>query len=79
MRFWRSASGRYSHACLNVTNKSTLSLHIAAYENSNEAFASDFSVDENIGGLKKEKLGSIKTSKHCFTDRLMVLKSRVML
>uniref|UniRef100_A0A914Q9W0 Uncharacterized protein n=1 Tax=Panagrolaimus davidi TaxID=227884 RepID=A0A914Q9W0_9BILA len=56
---------------LKITNKSTLSLHIAAYENSNEAIASDLFDDENIEGLKKEKLGSIKTSKHCFIDRLM--------
>uniref|UniRef100_A0A914QVI2 Uncharacterized protein n=1 Tax=Panagrolaimus davidi TaxID=227884 RepID=A0A914QVI2_9BILA len=56
---------------LNITNKSTLSLQIAAYENSNEAVASDLFGDKNIEGLKKEKLGSIKTSKHCFTDCLM--------
>jgi hypothetical protein len=56
---------------LNITNKSTLSHHIAAYENSNEAAASDLFGDENTEGLKKEKLESIKTSKRCFTDRLM--------
>uniref|UniRef100_A0A914PLM8 Uncharacterized protein n=1 Tax=Panagrolaimus davidi TaxID=227884 RepID=A0A914PLM8_9BILA len=48
---------------LKTTNKSTLSLHIAAYENSTEAVSSD--------GLKKGKLGSIKPSKHCFADCLM--------
>uniref|UniRef100_A0A914PHH1 Uncharacterized protein n=1 Tax=Panagrolaimus davidi TaxID=227884 RepID=A0A914PHH1_9BILA len=57
---------------LNITNKSTLSLHIAAYENSNEAVASDLFDDENIEGSKKENLGFTKTSKQCFTDRLMV-------
>uniref|UniRef100_A0A914Q3U6 Uncharacterized protein n=1 Tax=Panagrolaimus davidi TaxID=227884 RepID=A0A914Q3U6_9BILA len=56
---------------LNITNKSTLSLHISAYENSNEAVALGLFDDENIEELKKEKLGSIKISKHCFTDRLM--------
>uniref|UniRef100_A0A914PTT2 Uncharacterized protein n=1 Tax=Panagrolaimus davidi TaxID=227884 RepID=A0A914PTT2_9BILA len=55
----------------NIPNKSTLSLRIAAYENSNEAVASDLFDDENTEGLKKEKIGSIKTSKHCFTGRLM--------
>uniref|UniRef100_A0AC35GXL7 Protein kinase domain-containing protein n=1 Tax=Panagrolaimus sp. PS1159 TaxID=55785 RepID=A0AC35GXL7_9BILA len=55
----------------NITNKSTLSLHIAAYENSNEAAVSDLFDDENVEGLKKEKFGPIKTSKRCFTDRLM--------
>uniref|UniRef100_A0AC35GT10 DUF2439 domain-containing protein n=1 Tax=Panagrolaimus sp. PS1159 TaxID=55785 RepID=A0AC35GT10_9BILA len=54
---------------LNITNKSTLSLYIAAYKNSNEAVATDLLDDENIVGLKKDKLGSIKT--YCFTDRLM--------
>uniref|UniRef100_A0A914NXI9 Uncharacterized protein n=1 Tax=Panagrolaimus davidi TaxID=227884 RepID=A0A914NXI9_9BILA len=54
---------------LNITNESTL--YIAPYENSNEAVASDLFDDENIEGLKKEKLGPIKTSKHCFTDRLI--------
>jgi hypothetical protein len=53
-------------------NKSTLSLHIAAYENSNETAGSDLFGGEYIEGLKKEKLGSIK--KQCFTD---TLKSRV--
>uniref|UniRef100_A0A914NXC4 Uncharacterized protein n=1 Tax=Panagrolaimus davidi TaxID=227884 RepID=A0A914NXC4_9BILA len=57
---------------LNISNKSTLSHHIAAYENSNEAVASDLFGDQNTVKLKKEKIGSIKTSKHCFTDRLMV-------
>uniref|UniRef100_A0A914Q371 Uncharacterized protein n=1 Tax=Panagrolaimus davidi TaxID=227884 RepID=A0A914Q371_9BILA len=56
----------------NITNKSTLSLHIAACENLNEAVASDLFAGENTEGLKKEKLGSIKTSQRCFTDRLMV-------
>uniref|UniRef100_A0A914QYF1 Uncharacterized protein n=1 Tax=Panagrolaimus davidi TaxID=227884 RepID=A0A914QYF1_9BILA len=55
---------------LNTSNKRTLSLHIAAYENSNEAVTSDLFDDENIEGLKKEKLESIKISKQCFTDRL---------
>uniref|UniRef100_A0A914PAS3 Uncharacterized protein n=1 Tax=Panagrolaimus davidi TaxID=227884 RepID=A0A914PAS3_9BILA len=52
---------------LNISNKSPLSLHIAEYENSNEAVASDLFDDENSEGLKKEKLGS----KHCVTDHLM--------
>uniref|UniRef100_A0A914Q3E3 Uncharacterized protein n=1 Tax=Panagrolaimus davidi TaxID=227884 RepID=A0A914Q3E3_9BILA len=56
---------------LNIPNKSTLSLHIAAYENPNEAIASDLFDGKNIEALKKEKLGSVKTSKHCFTVRLM--------
>uniref|UniRef100_A0AC35G2F9 Uncharacterized protein n=1 Tax=Panagrolaimus sp. PS1159 TaxID=55785 RepID=A0AC35G2F9_9BILA len=43
-----------------------------AYENSNETVATDLLDDGNIEGLKEEKLGSIKTSKYCFTDRLMV-------
>jgi hypothetical protein len=55
---------------LNITNKSTLSLHIAAYENSNEAVASDLFDVENIEGIKKEKFGSIKISKQCFTESL---------
>uniref|UniRef100_A0AC35GLA3 Uncharacterized protein n=1 Tax=Panagrolaimus sp. PS1159 TaxID=55785 RepID=A0AC35GLA3_9BILA len=55
---------------LNITNKSTLSLHIAAYENSFETVASDLFDDENIVGLKKEKFCSIKTSKQCFTGSL---------
>uniref|UniRef100_A0A914PPL1 Protein-serine/threonine phosphatase n=1 Tax=Panagrolaimus davidi TaxID=227884 RepID=A0A914PPL1_9BILA len=46
---------------LKITNKSTLSLHIEAYNNSTEAASSD---------LKKEKFGSIKTSKQCFTNSL---------
>uniref|UniRef100_A0AC35GNI0 Uncharacterized protein n=1 Tax=Panagrolaimus sp. PS1159 TaxID=55785 RepID=A0AC35GNI0_9BILA len=54
---------------LNITNKSTISLHITAYENSNETVASDLFDDENIEGLKKEKFGSIKTSKQ-FSDSL---------
>uniref|UniRef100_A0AC35FX95 Uncharacterized protein n=1 Tax=Panagrolaimus sp. PS1159 TaxID=55785 RepID=A0AC35FX95_9BILA len=53
---------------LKTTNKSTLSLSIAAYENS---VASDlFGENENIEGLKREKFGSIKASKQCFTDSL---------
>uniref|UniRef100_A0AC35GLV5 Exophilin 5 n=1 Tax=Panagrolaimus sp. PS1159 TaxID=55785 RepID=A0AC35GLV5_9BILA len=58
---------------LKTTNKSTLSLHIADYENSTEAAASDFFDDENIKGLKRQKFGSIKTSKKCLTD---ILKSQ---
>uniref|UniRef100_A0AC35G5H1 Uncharacterized protein n=1 Tax=Panagrolaimus sp. PS1159 TaxID=55785 RepID=A0AC35G5H1_9BILA len=58
----------------NTINNSTLSLQIAAYENSNEADALNVFGDENIEGLKEEKFGSIKTSKQCFTDNL---KSRV--
>uniref|UniRef100_A0AC35GQG0 Uncharacterized protein n=1 Tax=Panagrolaimus sp. PS1159 TaxID=55785 RepID=A0AC35GQG0_9BILA len=54
-----------------TTNKSTISLHIAAHENSNEAAASGLFDDENIEGFKLGKLRSIKTSEHCFTDRLM--------
>uniref|UniRef100_A0A914Q519 Uncharacterized protein n=1 Tax=Panagrolaimus davidi TaxID=227884 RepID=A0A914Q519_9BILA len=55
---------------LNITNKSTFSLHIAAYENSIEAVALDLTDNENIEEYKKEKFGSIKTSKQCFTDSL---------
>uniref|UniRef100_A0AC35FDZ6 RZ-type domain-containing protein n=1 Tax=Panagrolaimus sp. PS1159 TaxID=55785 RepID=A0AC35FDZ6_9BILA len=51
-----------SEKTLNTTNKSTPSLHIAAYENSPEAAVSDLFDDKNIKGLKKEKFGSIKTS-----------------
>jgi hypothetical protein len=47
---------------LNTTNKSTPSLHIAAYENSNEAAASNLFGDKNIEGLQKEKYEPIKTS-----------------
>uniref|UniRef100_A0AC35G683 Uncharacterized protein n=1 Tax=Panagrolaimus sp. PS1159 TaxID=55785 RepID=A0AC35G683_9BILA len=54
-----------------ATDLNPLSLHITAYENSNKAVASDLFDDENIEGLNKEKPGPIKTSKHCFTDRLM--------
>uniref|UniRef100_A0AC35GEA0 Uncharacterized protein n=1 Tax=Panagrolaimus sp. PS1159 TaxID=55785 RepID=A0AC35GEA0_9BILA len=50
---------------LKTTNESTLSFHIAAYENS---IASDLFGNENIAGLKKEKFGSIKTFKKCLTD-----------
>uniref|UniRef100_A0A914PKG6 Uncharacterized protein n=1 Tax=Panagrolaimus davidi TaxID=227884 RepID=A0A914PKG6_9BILA len=57
---------------LKTINKSTHSLHIAAYENSIEIVASDLFGNENSEGLKKEKLGSIK--KRCFTGSL---KSRV--
>uniref|UniRef100_A0AC35EXC6 CCHC-type domain-containing protein n=1 Tax=Panagrolaimus sp. PS1159 TaxID=55785 RepID=A0AC35EXC6_9BILA len=53
---------------LNITNKSILSLHISAYKNET---ASNLFDDENIEGLKKERLESIKNSKHCFTDCLM--------
>uniref|UniRef100_A0A914QVC9 Small ribosomal subunit protein mS23 n=1 Tax=Panagrolaimus davidi TaxID=227884 RepID=A0A914QVC9_9BILA len=45
------------------TLNSTRSLHITAYENS---IASDLFGNENIGGLKKEKFGSIKTSNQSF-------------
>uniref|UniRef100_A0A914PAV6 Uncharacterized protein n=1 Tax=Panagrolaimus davidi TaxID=227884 RepID=A0A914PAV6_9BILA len=55
---------------LNITSKSNLSLYIAAYKNSTVAVASNLLVNENTEGLKEEKLRSIKTSKHCFTDRL---------
>uniref|UniRef100_A0AC35GS49 Uncharacterized protein n=1 Tax=Panagrolaimus sp. PS1159 TaxID=55785 RepID=A0AC35GS49_9BILA len=55
---------------LNTTNKSALSLHIGAYRNPIETAASDLFNDENIEGLKKEKIGSIKTSKQCFIDNL---------
>uniref|UniRef100_A0A914P622 Uncharacterized protein n=1 Tax=Panagrolaimus davidi TaxID=227884 RepID=A0A914P622_9BILA len=51
---------------LKTINKSTLSLHIAAYENSNEIAGSDLFDNENTEGLKKEKFGSIK--KQCLTD-----------
>uniref|UniRef100_A0AC35GPA3 HAT C-terminal dimerisation domain-containing protein n=1 Tax=Panagrolaimus sp. PS1159 TaxID=55785 RepID=A0AC35GPA3_9BILA len=53
---------------LKSADKSTLSLYIAAYENSIEAAVSDLVVIENIKGLKREKFGSIKTSKQSFTD-----------
>uniref|UniRef100_A0AC35FIE7 Uncharacterized protein n=1 Tax=Panagrolaimus sp. PS1159 TaxID=55785 RepID=A0AC35FIE7_9BILA len=53
---------------LKATIKSTLSLHIEAYEN---LVASDlFGESENIEGLKREKFGTIKASKQCFTDSL---------
>uniref|UniRef100_A0AC35GSS2 HAT C-terminal dimerisation domain-containing protein n=1 Tax=Panagrolaimus sp. PS1159 TaxID=55785 RepID=A0AC35GSS2_9BILA len=58
---------------LNATNKSTISLHIAAYENSNEAVALDLFNDENTEGLRKRKFGSIKTSEQCFTHSLKSL------
>uniref|UniRef100_A0AC35EXL6 Uncharacterized protein n=1 Tax=Panagrolaimus sp. PS1159 TaxID=55785 RepID=A0AC35EXL6_9BILA len=41
---------------LNITKKSTLSLHIAAYENPNEAVASNLFDEKNVERLKKEKL-----------------------
>uniref|UniRef100_A0AC35GSL3 C2 NT-type domain-containing protein n=1 Tax=Panagrolaimus sp. PS1159 TaxID=55785 RepID=A0AC35GSL3_9BILA len=53
---------------LKTTIKSSLSLHITAYENSNEAAASDLFGEKNVDGLKKEEFGSIKTSKQFFTD-----------
>uniref|UniRef100_A0A914QAI3 Uncharacterized protein n=1 Tax=Panagrolaimus davidi TaxID=227884 RepID=A0A914QAI3_9BILA len=49
---------------LNTTNKSTLSLNIAAYKN---PIASDLFRNENVEGLRKKEFGSIKTSKQCFT------------
>uniref|UniRef100_A0AC35F5U4 Uncharacterized protein n=1 Tax=Panagrolaimus sp. PS1159 TaxID=55785 RepID=A0AC35F5U4_9BILA len=49
---------------LNAMNKSTISLHISAYENS---IASDLFDGENIERLKKDKLGSINTFKQSFT------------
>uniref|UniRef100_A0A914QS25 BAR domain-containing protein n=1 Tax=Panagrolaimus davidi TaxID=227884 RepID=A0A914QS25_9BILA len=52
----------------NTINKSTLSLHITAYENSTEAAASDLFGDGKIEGLKKEKFGLIKTSGQSFAD-----------
>uniref|UniRef100_A0AC35FZG5 Uncharacterized protein n=1 Tax=Panagrolaimus sp. PS1159 TaxID=55785 RepID=A0AC35FZG5_9BILA len=48
---------------LNTTNKSTLSLNISAYKN---PIASNLFSIKNIEGLKKEKFGSIKTSKQSF-------------
>uniref|UniRef100_A0A914PU90 Uncharacterized protein n=1 Tax=Panagrolaimus davidi TaxID=227884 RepID=A0A914PU90_9BILA len=53
---------------LNTSNKSTLFLHIEAYKNSTEAVVSDLFHDENIEGLKKEKLGSIED--RCFAEYL---------
>uniref|UniRef100_A0A914PNG8 Protein kinase domain-containing protein n=1 Tax=Panagrolaimus davidi TaxID=227884 RepID=A0A914PNG8_9BILA len=52
-----------------TTNKSTLSLRIAAYENSIEVAGLD--LFDNIEGLRKQKLGSIKSSKQCFIDCLI--------
>uniref|UniRef100_A0AC35GZ82 Protein kinase domain-containing protein n=1 Tax=Panagrolaimus sp. PS1159 TaxID=55785 RepID=A0AC35GZ82_9BILA len=51
---------------LKTTNKSTLSLHIAAYESSTKAAGSDLC--GNIAGLRKQKLASIK--ERCFSDYL---------
>jgi hypothetical protein len=59
---------------LNTTNTSTISLHISASEITTEAAVSDLFGDEKIAGLKKEKFGSIKTSKQRFADSF---KSRV--
>uniref|UniRef100_A0A914PNX1 Uncharacterized protein n=1 Tax=Panagrolaimus davidi TaxID=227884 RepID=A0A914PNX1_9BILA len=61
---------RKNENTLKITNKSTISLHIAAYENSTEAAGSNLSHNENIEGLKKEKFGLIK--KQCFTKCLKI-------
>uniref|UniRef100_A0AC35G4D4 Uncharacterized protein n=1 Tax=Panagrolaimus sp. PS1159 TaxID=55785 RepID=A0AC35G4D4_9BILA len=53
---------------LKTANKSTLSLHISAYEN---LLASNlFGGNGNIEGFKREKFRSIKDSKQCFIDSL---------
>uniref|UniRef100_A0A914QB52 Uncharacterized protein n=1 Tax=Panagrolaimus davidi TaxID=227884 RepID=A0A914QB52_9BILA len=49
---------------LKTTNKSTLSFQIASYKN---PFALELFDNENVEGLKKEKFGSIRTSKQTFT------------
>uniref|UniRef100_A0AC35GLK0 Uncharacterized protein n=1 Tax=Panagrolaimus sp. PS1159 TaxID=55785 RepID=A0AC35GLK0_9BILA len=54
---WKNENTLYS------INKSTLSFHIAAFENTNETAAFDL-----FEGLKKENLGSIKTSRQSFSD-----------
>uniref|UniRef100_A0A914PX16 DUF4817 domain-containing protein n=1 Tax=Panagrolaimus davidi TaxID=227884 RepID=A0A914PX16_9BILA len=48
----------------NTTTESTISLHIAAYENSNEASASDSFYDKQHDGLKNDKLNTFKTCKN---------------
>uniref|UniRef100_A0A914QY03 Uncharacterized protein n=1 Tax=Panagrolaimus davidi TaxID=227884 RepID=A0A914QY03_9BILA len=53
---------------LKTTDKSTLSFQIASYKN---PIAVDLFDNENIEGLKKEKFGSIKTSKHTFAGHFI--------
>uniref|UniRef100_A0A914PRB1 Uncharacterized protein n=1 Tax=Panagrolaimus davidi TaxID=227884 RepID=A0A914PRB1_9BILA len=54
---------------LNTSNKSTLSLHIAAYKNLNESVASDLLDDVcSEGKKKKQKLGSAKSLKQLLYD-----------
>uniref|UniRef100_A0A914P6E7 Uncharacterized protein n=1 Tax=Panagrolaimus davidi TaxID=227884 RepID=A0A914P6E7_9BILA len=53
----------------NAMNKSTLSLHITAYENSTEAAASDLFDGENIEGLKKQKSASTQSFTAAFESQ----------